>query len=88
MDSLTGAGETLSNYINKKVEEIDQIRQNKMNEILTLADAAATPAQLERIVASLTNWEQASFQEKQFALDKFVNYIKIRKGSIEITWKI
>ena len=59
-----------------------------MNEILTLADAAATPAQLERIVASLTNWEQASFQEKQFALDKFVNYIKIRKGSIEITWKI
>lgn len=88
VDSLTGAGETLSNYINKKVEEIDQIRQNKMNEILNLADAAATPAQLERIVASLTNWEQASFQEKQFALDKFVNYIKIRKGSIEITWKI
>ncbi len=88
VDSLAGAGETLSNYINKKVEEIDQIRQDKMNEIITLADSVATPAQLERIVASLTNWEKASFQEKQFALDKLVGFIKIRKGSIEITWKI
>lgn len=59
-----------------------------MNEIITLADSVATPAQLERIVASLTNWEKASFQEKQFALDKLVGFIKIRKGSIEITWKI
>ena len=88
VDSLAGAGETLTNYINRKVEEIDQARQEKMKEMIALSDSVATPAQLERIVASLSNWEQASFEEKQFALDKLVDYIRVRKGCIEIAWKI
>lgn len=88
VESLSGAGETLTNYINKKVDEIDQIRQNKMDEMLALANSATTPAQLERIVACLTQWENTEFADKQFTLDKLVNCIKIKKGNIEITWKI
>ena len=38
MDSLAGAGETLTDYINQRVEEIDQMHQLKLEKLSVLAE--------------------------------------------------
>ena len=42
VDSLAGAGETLTDYINQRVEEIDQMHQLKLEKLSVLAENHAT----------------------------------------------
>ncbi|MDO4339440.1 MAG: recombinase family protein [Eubacteriales bacterium] len=88
IDSLIGSGETLTSYINKRVEELETIRQEKMNEIIVQMGKTTSPEQLEKIVASISDWEHAGFEEKQFALDKLVTTVKATEMGTEIIWKI
>ena len=49
VDSLAGAGETLTDYINQRVEEIDQMHQLKLEKLSVLAENHATPEQMEKL---------------------------------------
>ena len=49
VDSLAGAGETLTDYINQRVEEIDQMHQLKLEKLSVLAENHATPEQMEKV---------------------------------------
>ena len=88
VDSLAGAGEALTSYINQRVSQLDQLRQEKMGEMMELVNRVVVPAELERIVASITDWEHAAFEDKQFTVDKLIHCVQVKRGSLEITWKI
>lgn len=88
MESLIGAGEALSAYINRRVDEIEQLRQEKMDEIITLAGNNATPEQLERVVADISDWENIDFDEKRFVVDKMIAVIRVSSGGVHIKWRI
>lgn len=87
VESLVGAGAALSAYINQKVDELDRIRQKKLEEMITMAGNNATPEQLEKVVAIISNWEKADFDEKRFVVDKLITIVKVSPGEIEIQWK-
>ena len=87
MDSLTGAGATLTNYINQRVEELDNTRQKKLEEINILAENHATPEQIEKVVSNISLWEEIAFDEKRFTVDKMITLLKVLPGSIQIQWK-
>ena len=67
---------------------MDQLRQEKMGEMMELVNRVVVPAELERIVASITDWEHAAFEDKQFTVDKLIHCVQVKRGSLEITWKI
>ena len=87
VDSLTGAGATLTNYINQRVEELDNTRQKKLEEINILAENHTTPEQIEKVVSNISLWEEIGFDEKRFTVDKMITLLKVLPGSIQIQWK-
>ena len=87
VDSLIGAGETLTNYINQRVEQLDQARQLKVEEMKTLAENHATPEQMEKVVSNISLWDDIGFDEKRFTVDKMITLLKVLPGSIQIQWK-
>ena len=87
VDSLIGAGETLTNYINQRVEQLDHTRQLKAEEMTTLAENHATPEQMEKVVSNISLWNNIDFDEKRFTVDKMITLLKVLPGSIQIQWK-
>ena len=87
VESLLGAGETLTNYINQRVEQLDQLRQEKVEQMVNLAENHATPEQMEKVVSNISLWNKIGFDEKRFTVDKMITLLKVLPGSIQIQWK-
>ena len=87
VDSLAGAGETLTDYINQRVEEIDQIHQLKLEKLSVLAENHATPEQMEKVASNVSLWGEIDFEEKRFTVDKMIRSLKVFPGSVQIQWK-
>lgn len=87
VESLLGAGETLTNYINQRVDQLDQLRQEKVEEMVVLAENHATPEQMKKVVSNISLWNQIGFEEKRFTVDKMITLLKVLPGSIQIQWK-
>lgn len=87
VDSLAGAGETLIDYINQRVEEIDQMHQLKLEKLSVLAENHATPEQMEKVASNISLWGEIDFEEKRFTVDKMIRSLKVFPGSVQIQWK-
>lgn len=87
VDSLAGAGETLTDYINQRVEEIDQMHQLKLEKLSVLAENHATPEQMEKVASNVSLWGEIDFEEKRFTVDKMIRSLKVFPGSVQIQWK-
>ena len=87
VDSLAGAGETLTDYINQRVEEIDQMHQLKLEKLSVLAENHATPEQMEKVASNISLWGEIDFEEKRFTVDKMIRSLKVFPGSVQIQWK-
>ena len=87
VDSLAGAVETLTDYINQRVEEIDQIHQLKLEKLSVLAENHATPEQMEKVASNISLWGEIDFEEKRFTVDKMIRSLKVFPGSVQIQWK-
>lgn len=87
VDSLAGAGETLTDYINQRVEEIDQMHQLKLEKLSVLAENHATPEQMEKVASNISLWGEIDFEEKRFTVDKMIRSLKVSPGSVQIQWK-
>ena len=87
VDSLAGAGETLTDYINQRVEEIDQMHQLKLEKLSVLAENHATPEQMEKVASNISLWGEIDFEEKRFTVDKMIRSLKVFSGSVQIQWK-
>lgn len=87
VDSLAGAGETLTDYINQRVEEIDQMHQLKLEKLSVLAENHATPEQMEKVASNISLWGEIDFEEKRFTVDKMIRSLRVFPGSVQIQWK-
>ena len=81
---VSGANDILLAYINSRVGQLDEERQQLQTEAERLAHQEGTvaicnPAQL---------WTKASFAQKQAVADALIEIIKVADGEIEIIWKI
>ncbi len=88
VDSLAGAGETLkTDYINQRVEEIDQMHQLSLEKLSVLAENHATPEQMEKVASNISLWGEIDFEEKRFTVDKMIRSLKVFPGLAQIQWK-
>lgn len=77
----------LTDYINQRVEEIDQIHQLKLEKLSVLAENHATPEQMEKVASNISLWGEIDFEEKRFTVDKMIRSLKVFPGSVQIQWK-
>lgn len=87
LSKVVGANAILMDYINSKVEALDDERRR-----LQVETAALTHPPDSNAASIVTNhveaWEETTFEEKQAVVDALINVITIADGSIEIAWKI
>jgi hypothetical protein len=88
LDSLAGAGETLTGYINQRVEELDRKRTEIADEMVNLARNIIIPEQLEKIMEYITNWENTGFDERRFVADTLIETVRVSAEGTKIRWKI
>ena len=87
VESLAGAGEVLSSYIDQRVDELELLRRQKSDELVVLSENHATPEQLEKVVSNISLWDNVGFDEKRFTVDKMITVLKISPGTVQIQWK-
>ena len=88
VDALSGAGSALTAYINQRVEELENARQEKIDRIRVLAGNQVTPEQLEKVADCIGKWDKIGFEEKRFTVDKLIETVRVSPGEIRIFWKI
>ena len=74
-------------YINNKVEALDEERRQLQEEILNLTHQPDNSS-LNVISNHVEKWEETSFEDKQAVVDALIKVITIADGKINITWNI
>ena len=87
MDRLAAANDTLFDYINKRIETIEQEKRDirrKINEETSKNKAT----ELNRITDFIEKWSELDIHDKQSVVDVLIARIEIGEGTLEIFWNI
>ena len=82
ISNVAGANAILMEYINNKINELDDEKKQLENVSFTYDDK-------DIIISNhVQKWEQISFEDKQSVVDTLIKIINIADGNIEIIWNI
>ena len=84
---VTDANTILMEYINKKIEELDEERKMLQQENISITQAVKND-KLNTMYEHVERWENTSFEDKQSVVDVFIEVIRISNGEIDITWTL
>jgi len=87
MGKVGDANHILMQYINRKMEELDNEKQ-KMNEAVMGVTGSYKNKNTEKITNHLQLWEKLCPEDKQQIADILIKVIHIGEGEIEIEWNI
>jgi len=87
LDKVTGATPVLMEYINKRIEELDQKRKKVQQEIVSITQTVKTDM-FNTVYDHVEDWEKISFEDKQSVIDTLIKVIHIANGKIDITWNL
>lgn len=87
LSKVVGANTILMEYINNKVEALDEERRQLQEENLNLTHQPDNSS-LNVISNHVEKWEETSFEDKQAVVDALIKVITIADGKINITWNI
>jgi hypothetical protein len=75
----------LMEYINQRVQQLDEQCKKLQQENLTTLQAVKTN-KFNTVYDHAKNWENTSFEDKQSVVDILINIIYISNDEIKITW--
>jgi len=84
---VADANAILMNYINEKIEELDEERRTLQQENIAITQTIKSD-KLNTMYEHVKGWEQTSFEDKQSVVDVFIEVIHLSKGAIDISWTI
>ncbi len=85
VDRLASSGETLSRYINERVEQLDE-RREQLRRRLSARSAVSHGG--KEITHHAVLWGQLSFDDRRAVLDRLIKVIRICDDRITIEWRI
>jgi hypothetical protein len=88
INTLTGANQTLMNYANVKIVELDGQRQTLMKQIADMTAETVSPEKIKSISGHLENWDNISFDDRRLVADGLISIINATSESVQIQWKI
>ena len=87
LNTLTGANAVLMSYANNKIEELDTKRQSLLKAIADMTAGAVSPDKLNRISGYLQDWDNTSFDERQYVADGLISCVKATSEKLLVEWK-
>lgn len=87
LQKVLNANNILINYINERIEKLDE-EKKRVNEELLLLTSRSKNTEIEQITNYVSHWEETSFADKLLVVDALVEVIHISEGNIKIKWKI
>ena len=86
LNKVSSATKTVMDYINKKVESLDEEKQKVLKEISNLMDSNGPD--ILNLENALDNWDIYSFEDKMGIVDCLIESIHAQPGELTIRWKI
>ena len=87
MDKLSNANETLFQYINNRIVQLDQNKKEIEKQIAENREQRIDISNPELLQRALTDWENFSFEEKKYIARLFIDKIIIYNDKIDIIYK-
>lgn len=87
LDKLAAANSTLVNYINRRVQELDESKKLISEKILKLS-STKLDRDIEKVTDYVDKWNDLSLDDKQKIVDILIKVIYIGEEEIEIEWNI
>ena len=89
LDKIADANETLTDYINRRVSELDsQINgyRKQLSELSPLENLEKNNT--SELRNYMEHWDELSFDDKRIVVDQLISVIKATENGCDITWKI
>ena len=87
LSKLANANDTLFQYINERIEQLDTEKKQIENELIQNKAKGVSAIDPELITRALTEWEHFDFEEKKLIASAFIEKVVIYNGDIEIIYK-
>lgn len=88
IDTLTEANPVLMSYVNSKIEELDNKKQELIKKIAELSLDTISPEHVNEISNYLDTWDKVDFDDKRRVVDLMISAIYATSENINIVWKI
>lgn len=85
LTKVVGANTVVMEYINKKVDELDEKRKKLQQENISIAHTVKED-KLSTVYNHVENWENLSFEDKKSVVDILIKVIHISHEKINIDW--
>lgn len=87
LEKVKEANSILMQYINDRIEKLDEERSHISEQIMSLS-RENTDTDIDTITDYISHWNETSLEDKILVVDALIKVIHIADGNIEITWKI
>ena len=81
------ANQTVMEYINRRIEELDKEKQS-LQQKLVEQSTNQTSGKMDKITNYIAKWDELDNDDKQRVADILIDRIDIDEDVIEITWNI
>lgn len=88
LSAICSPDTTLYSYINTKIQELDEKKQQIWEKMIETAPEQITSQQITQAGDIIENWRESSFEEKRAAVDILIHRVLATDQHTEIIWKI
>lgn len=88
IDKIISANEATMEYINKRVEILDEEKKELKEKIAQLSAEMYDRKNIGVISGYMNRWEEISIEDKLTVVDTLIESIKVGQGNVQIAWKI
>jgi len=85
LTKVVGANVVVMDYINKRVDELNETRKKLLQENISIEQTVKKDT-LSALYEHVENWETISFEDKQSVVDVLIKVIHLKNGKINIDW--
>ena len=88
IDKIVSANEATMEYINKRVEILDEEKKELKEKIAQLSAEMYDRKNIGVISGYMNKWNEISIEDKLTVVDTLIESIKVGQGNVQIAWKI
>ena len=88
IDKIVSASEATMEYINKRVDALDEEKKELREKISQMSAEMYDRKNIGTINGYMNNWESVSMDDKLSVVDALIESIHVGHGKVQISWKI
>ncbi len=88
IDKIASASEATMEYINKRVDALDEEKKELREKVSQLSAEMYDRKNIGVISGYMSNWENVSIDDKLSVVDALIETIHVGHGKVQISWKI